>query len=102
MNSNIRQRNKSQNKYSITQKQKMSVNPIVQNYHSNNEFDNFQTTVSNITKQLNNISLGVFQKPNDISACLNEKDLSFLKIKIRIYSIFQLMIKVMIINIEQI
>ena len=81
MNSNIRQRNKSQNKYSITQKQKMSVNPIVQNYHSNNEFDNFQTTVSNITKQLNNISLGVFQKPNDISACLNEKDLSFLKNK---------------------
>ena len=65
---NIKKRNKSLNKYPNTQ---IPKNSILANYHSNNEYDNFKFTVSNITKQLNNMSLSVFSKTNNNNNIIN-------------------------------
>ena len=62
MNSNIKKRNKSLNKYlgSQKEKQKLIENTLKTNYNPNKEYDNFQITISSIAKQLNNISLKSF------------------------------------------
>ena len=79
MNPNIKKRNKSLNKYlgSQKEKQKLIENSLKTNFYINNDFDNFQSTVSNITKQLNNISLKSFShikiNPNIIN---EEKNIS--------------------------
>ena len=83
MNTNIKKRNKTSYRFSSTQKSKVIGNSLLKNCYINNEYDNFQSTVSNITKQLNNISLGIISKTNNkkINYCLNEKDLNSLKNK---------------------
>ena len=79
MNPTIKKRNKSLNKYlgSQKEKQKLIENSLKTNFLINNDFDNFQSTVSNITKQLNNISLKSFShikiNPNIIN---EEKNIS--------------------------
>ena len=62
MNSTIKKRNKSLNKYlgSQKEKQKLIENTLKTNYNPNKEYDNFQITISSIAKQLNNISLKSF------------------------------------------
>ena len=82
MNANIKKRNKTPYKYSKTQKTAISGNSILSNFYSS-EYDNFKSTVSNITKQLNNMSLGAISKTTNknINYCLKEKDLNILKNK---------------------
>ena len=65
MNLNIKKRNKSLCEISNKQKQHILKNSIIKYFPPNNEYDNFQSTVSNITKQLNNISFNVFPKGNN-------------------------------------
>ena len=75
MNPNIKKRNKSLNKYlgSQKEKQKLIENSLKTNFYINNDFDNFQSTVSNITKQLNNISLKSFSHIKINPNILNEE-----------------------------
>ena len=75
MNSNAKKRNKSLNKYlgSQKEKQKLIENSLKFNFYTNNDFDNFQSTVSNITKQLNNISLKSFSHIKINPNILNEE-----------------------------
>ena len=65
MNTNIKKRNKSLYKFSNTQKPKIIGNSLLNNIYFKNEIDNFQSTVSNITKQLNNMALGMISKSNN-------------------------------------
>ena len=84
MNTIIKKRNKSSYKSSNTQKPKILSKALLSNIHSNNEFNNFQSTVSNITKQLNNISFGISAKTNNnnnINSFLNKHYLDTLKKK---------------------
>ena len=84
MNANIKKRNKTPYKYSKTQKSTKSINCILDNFYNNNEYDNFQSTVSNITKQLNNISLGAISKTTtnkNVNHFLKEKNLNLIKNK---------------------
>ena len=84
MNANIKKRNKTPYKYSKTQKSTKRVNCILDNFYNNNEYDNFQSTVSNITKQLNNISLGAISKTTtnkNANYFLKEKNLNLIKNK---------------------
>ena len=62
MNSNFKKRNRSLNKYLGSEKEKKIIieNTLKSNFYSNKEYDNFNSTVSNIAKQLNNISLKSF------------------------------------------
>ena len=62
MNPNIKKRNKSIYKFSNTQIPKIIGNTIANYFHPNNEYNNFKYTVSNITKQLNNMSFNSFPK----------------------------------------
>ena len=64
MSSNIKKRNKSLNKYigSQKEKQKLIESTLKTNYNTNKEYDNFQSTISSIAKQLNNISLKSFSQ----------------------------------------
>ena len=90
MNTIIKKRNKSSYKYSNTQKPEIIANSLLSNIYSNNEFNNFQSTVSNITKQLNNMSLGISAKTNNnLISCLNRKYLDTLKKKSK--SIFNIL-----------
>ena len=81
MNTNIKQRNKSLYKFSNTQKPKIIGNSILSNFYPKNEIDNFQSTVSNITKQLNNMALGMISKSNNKinNSYFNSKDFENLK-----------------------
>ena len=75
MNPNIKKRNKSLCEISNKRKQHILKNSIIKYFHPNNEYDNFQSTVSNITKQLNNMSLNAFPKVNnDNIDCSLKKD----------------------------
>ena len=68
MNTNKKRRNKSLNLYINSQKEKPKLipNSLKSNiYKENNEYENFQSTVSNITKQLNNISLKTYDMTNN-------------------------------------
>ena len=88
MNPNIKKRNKSLCEISNKRKQHIFKNSIIKYFHPNNEYDNFQTTVSNITKQLSNISFNVFPKTsNDNTDCSLKKD-NFEDIKIKSNDIF--------------
>ena len=62
MNPNIKKRNKSIYKFSNTQIPTIIGNTIANYFHPNNEYNNFKYTVSNITKQLNNMSFNSFPK----------------------------------------
>ena len=81
----IKKRNKSLHKYPNTQ---IPKNSILVYYHSNNEYDNFKSTVSNITKQLSNMSLSAFSKTNSntniINSVLKEENFEDLNNKINI------------------
>ena len=84
MNTIIKKRNKSSYKSSNSQKPKILSKGLLSNIHSNSEFNNFQSTVSNITKQLNNMSLGISAKTNNnsnITSFLNRHYLDTLKKK---------------------
>ena len=84
MNTIIKKRNKSVYKSSNSQKPKIFSKGLLSNIHSNGEFSNFQSTVSNITKQLNNMSLGISAKTNNnsnITSFLNRHYLDTLKKK---------------------
>ena len=84
MNTIIKKRNKSVYKSSNSQKPKIFSKGLLSNIHSNSEFNNFQSTVSNITKQLNNMSLGISAKTNNnsnITSFLNRHYLDTLKKK---------------------
>jgi hypothetical protein len=100
MNTNIKKRNKTSYKYSKTQKPTIPVNCKLNNFYNNNEYDNFQSTVSNITKQLNNISLGAISKTTtnkNVNYFLKEKNLNLIKINQKIYLKLQILKKIMII-----
>ena len=72
---NIKKRNKSIYNFSNIQKQKIAGNSVQTTFNSNNEYDNFRSTVSNITKQLSNISLSAFSKStNNIITSLKKED----------------------------
>ena len=75
MNPNIKKRNKSLNKYfgSQKEKQKLFKNSLKSNFNINNEYDNFKFTITNIAKQLNNISLKSFSHSKTNTNILNEK-----------------------------
>ena len=75
MNSNIKKRNKSLNRYlgSHKEKQKLIKTSLKSNYDSNKEFDNFQSTITNIAKQLNNISLKTFSQTKTNINIFSEK-----------------------------
>ena len=83
MNSNVKKRNKSLNKYlgSQKEKQKLIENTLKSNYNTNTnkEYDNFQSTISSIAKQLNNISLKSFShtKTNPNKFSVNQKNFNF-------------------------
>ena len=62
---NIKKRNKSLYRFSNTQMKNIIGNTALTNFYPNNEYDNFLSTVSNITKQISNMSLSVFSKPNN-------------------------------------
>lgn len=68
MNTNKKRRNKSLNLYINSQKEKPKLipNSLKSNiYKENNEYENFQSTVSNIAKQLNNFSLKAYNMTNN-------------------------------------
>jgi len=79
MNSNIKKRNKSLNKFFGSQKEKRKLlkNSLKSNYNTHNDYDNFQYTITNIAKQLNNISLKSFSHTKINSNFLNEKKIIF-------------------------
>ena len=79
MNSNNKKRNKSLNRYigSQKEKQKLIKTSLKLNYYNNKEYDNFQSTISNIAKQLNNISLKSFSHTKTNTNIFNDKKIFY-------------------------
>ena len=75
MSSNIKKRNKSLNKYIGSQKEKQELikSTLKTNYNTNKEYDNFQSTISSIAKQLNNISVKSFSQTKINTNIFKEK-----------------------------
>ena len=79
MNLNIKKRNKSLNQYLGSQKEKRKIlkNSLKPNYNTHNDFEDFQYTITNIAKQLNNISLKSFSYTKTNTNNLKEKKIIF-------------------------